>query len=631
MNRRVTHHGGIPPNADGGTEPADWWWHGAGSGAGGHHPLRAYDTIADRDADGNVQDGDVAAVRDASADPTVDSGSALYQWDESAGAWVKLAEGESTDIVHQWSAIVGGPTASPAALDNAAALAHAHGRPLADIDTAVDLMHTHQDDDADIHAAVAQRHQHGQPLADIDDAAVKRHQHGAALADIDDAAAKRHTHQDTDADIHAAVQQRHQHGQPLADIDDAAIKRHQHGAALADIDNAAAMAHDHANKAVLDKFSEDGTGALAAPAYGGNRMFRALNGNYTIVVAPDAGSRQPTDWPETGFAGVMSALQESQTVAIDPRNIVYIRLRPGVYHVTAPIQGVETNRSMILAHVSPTYPALGDYTWADNAADADTLRAGYPVRFEFDGGAWAATYVHTGKHLEFNGVLFDDISSGRHTALRAQGGVIRTWKCSSIGCNYLIYADLNATVIAGGGGHILRGTKSGSMYMFAGVYGATVQLGGYTGGFDVVAGNLTGGGISQQGSTAVLTAGSGKCYLRNIQNDAISASYLSHFRSEKVDVDGARHYTYASYESSLYINNGKMRGGTSSLAYTDMNSIGQFYNMDMPPNTDPDIARTFHAINGSFNRLSLAGFTGGTPVYNPALNTEGNHGAWNRA
>lgn len=88
--------------------------------------MRAYDTIADRDADGNVQDGDVAAVRDASADPTVDSGSALYQWDESAGAWVKIAEGESTDIVHQWAAIVGGPTAPPAEIDAAAALAHTH-------------------------------------------------------------------------------------------------------------------------------------------------------------------------------------------------------------------------------------------------------------------------------------------------------------------------------------------------------------------------------------------------------------------------------------------------------------------------------------------------------------------------
>lgn len=536
---------------------------GVPGGAADGTDVRAVETVADRDAlKPHLSDREMVIVRDASADPSVDSGGAIYIYNSATDDFTKLSEAESTDIIHSWSLIQGKPTATPAQIDFAAGAAHNHGRPLQGIDTAVDWMHEHQDPDSAIHDAVL----------------------------------KAHSHQDSDAAIHDAV----------------------------------LKAHDHPNRAVLDKFSEDGAGALAAPAYNGNRMFRSLDGNYTIVVAPDSASRQPTDWPETGFAGIMSALQESQIVALNPNNIVYIRLRPGVYHVTAPIRGVETNRAMILAHNSPTYPALGDYTWTDNAADADTLRAGYPVRFEFDGGAWAATYVHTGKHLEFNGVLFDDISSGRHAALRAQGGVIRAWKCSSIGCSYLIYADLNATVIAGGGAHILRGSKTGGTYMFAGIYGATVQLGGYTGGFDVVAGNLTGGCIVQQGSTAVLTGGSGKCYLRHIQNDAISASYLSHFRSEKVDVDGARHYTYAAYNSSLYINNGKMRNGTSSLAYSDMGSIAQFYNMDMPPDTESDAARTFHALNGSVNRLSLNGFTGGTPVYNPAANAEGNYGAWNR-
>jgi len=65
-------------------------------------------------------------VIDASADATVDSGSALYAYGASNDTVYKLAEYESMDVVVQWSAIQGGPTSTPAQIDTAVSQSHTH-------------------------------------------------------------------------------------------------------------------------------------------------------------------------------------------------------------------------------------------------------------------------------------------------------------------------------------------------------------------------------------------------------------------------------------------------------------------------------------------------------------------------
>lgn len=65
-------------------------------------------------------------VIDASADPTVDAGSALYAYDAAAEQTYKVAEYESMDVVLRWADIEGGPSSTPAQIDNAVSLAHSH-------------------------------------------------------------------------------------------------------------------------------------------------------------------------------------------------------------------------------------------------------------------------------------------------------------------------------------------------------------------------------------------------------------------------------------------------------------------------------------------------------------------------
>ena len=53
--------------------------------------------ISARDALSGVNEGDQCQVKDASADPTVDVGSAIYVWSGAATGWVKVSENESMD------------------------------------------------------------------------------------------------------------------------------------------------------------------------------------------------------------------------------------------------------------------------------------------------------------------------------------------------------------------------------------------------------------------------------------------------------------------------------------------------------------------------------------------------------
>lgn len=65
-------------------------------------------------------------VQDASADPTVDAGAALYAWNPATSAWLKVAEYESMDVELNWDAINGRPTSTPAQIDTAVSQAHTH-------------------------------------------------------------------------------------------------------------------------------------------------------------------------------------------------------------------------------------------------------------------------------------------------------------------------------------------------------------------------------------------------------------------------------------------------------------------------------------------------------------------------
>ena len=68
----------------------------------------------------------LALVIDASADPTVDAGSALYAYDFGTATVYKMAEYESMDLVIQWASIQGRPSSSVAQIDDAVGKAHQH-------------------------------------------------------------------------------------------------------------------------------------------------------------------------------------------------------------------------------------------------------------------------------------------------------------------------------------------------------------------------------------------------------------------------------------------------------------------------------------------------------------------------
>ena len=65
-------------------------------------------------------------VVDASEDPTVDSGSALYAYAASSDTIYKIAEYESMDVVVTWESITGKPASTPSQIDSAVTQAHSH-------------------------------------------------------------------------------------------------------------------------------------------------------------------------------------------------------------------------------------------------------------------------------------------------------------------------------------------------------------------------------------------------------------------------------------------------------------------------------------------------------------------------
>jgi len=65
-------------------------------------------------------------VNNATGDPTVSSGAALYFYRSDTHTFIKVAEYESMDVVINWNNIQGKPNSSPSAIDAAVANSHVH-------------------------------------------------------------------------------------------------------------------------------------------------------------------------------------------------------------------------------------------------------------------------------------------------------------------------------------------------------------------------------------------------------------------------------------------------------------------------------------------------------------------------
>lgn len=95
-------------------------------------------------------------VLDATGDPTVHTGSALYVYDFAHTTWYKVSEYESLDLTLTWDAIQGKPTSTPAQIDDAVSKAHTHANK------------TVLDDLTDVNGQLAYK---GAPVANVLDAA----------------------------------------------------------------------------------------------------------------------------------------------------------------------------------------------------------------------------------------------------------------------------------------------------------------------------------------------------------------------------------------------------------------------------------------------------------------------------
>jgi len=82
-------------------------------------------TIAERDALTSVKVADRVLVKDATGDTSVTSGWAEYVYDENS-QWFKMSEGESMDLILDWSNVQNKPTSTTADIDQAVADSHTH-------------------------------------------------------------------------------------------------------------------------------------------------------------------------------------------------------------------------------------------------------------------------------------------------------------------------------------------------------------------------------------------------------------------------------------------------------------------------------------------------------------------------
>lgn len=92
--------------------------------------LNAVEIVADIDARdalaASLSRNALIIVEDATADPTVDAGSAMYAYNHVTDTFSKLTEYESLDVVISWANISGRPSSTPAEIDAAVTNSHTH-------------------------------------------------------------------------------------------------------------------------------------------------------------------------------------------------------------------------------------------------------------------------------------------------------------------------------------------------------------------------------------------------------------------------------------------------------------------------------------------------------------------------
>lgn len=91
----------------------------------GMNMLEIVGTIAQRDAL-TLTANAMVLVTDATGDPTVGTGAALYAYSKANNSFTKVAEYESMDVTLQWSNIQGRPNSTPASIDLAVQNSHTH-------------------------------------------------------------------------------------------------------------------------------------------------------------------------------------------------------------------------------------------------------------------------------------------------------------------------------------------------------------------------------------------------------------------------------------------------------------------------------------------------------------------------
>lgn len=96
--------------------------------AGSTNTFEIAPTIAARNAlQSSYTRNTLVLVTDATGDPTVTTGTALYAFNHAGQTWTKLTEYESLDLSLNWANISGRPNSSPEAIDAAVGASHSHG------------------------------------------------------------------------------------------------------------------------------------------------------------------------------------------------------------------------------------------------------------------------------------------------------------------------------------------------------------------------------------------------------------------------------------------------------------------------------------------------------------------------
>lgn len=168
--------------------------------------------IPARDLLEGVNVGDLCFVKDASGDPTVESGYALYIYEEGS-TWSKISEQEGLDIVFSWEGLEGKPSSS-----------------VGDIDDAVSKRHEHTNKEH---------------LDKISDSGGKPTYNGSKLPTIVDGIAS---------------------GNII--VSDGTNGLKDSGVTTDSITETVSKSHDHTNKDTIDKFTEDS----GKPVYDGNKV-----------------------------------------------------------------------------------------------------------------------------------------------------------------------------------------------------------------------------------------------------------------------------------------------------------------------------------------------------------------------